>query len=312
MTDRRDAIERLLELAGPRQAPAGNHYDRARHAAHAAWLEEVRRARRQRAARMAGVSLATAALLALAAVTWRRDSAPVATPADVVVATHHGAPLRVGAALRTDARTRTALHLANGIEVRLDIDSEIAFAGASTLTLARGAVFVDTGSATGPNRSIDVRTALGTAHDVGTRFEVRLVDDVMRVRVREGVVRVTTTWSAESGERGIELVATGSGGIIRAQAPLTGEAWDWITLAGAPFDLDGKTLADFLAWVTREGGWETRFQTDALARSASTIVLSGSIDGLTPEQALRAVLATCGLTHRRTGDVVTIHAGGVS
>ena len=73
-----------------------------------------------------------------------------------------------------------------------------------------------------------------------------------------------------------------SGAIARATAPVTGEDWDWVTLAAAPFDLDGKTLADFLAWVTREGGWELRFQNEALARSASTIVINGSVDGLTP------------------------------
>ena len=134
----------------------------------------------------------------------------------------------------------------------------------------------------------------------------------MRVRVRDGIVRVTTTRGAENAERGVELVAAERWRDHAREAPVTGEEWDWVTLAAAPFDLDGKTLADFLAWVTREGGWDIRFQTDALARSASTIVISGSVDGLTPEQALRAVLATCGLTHRRDGDVVTIEAGGAS
>lgn len=314
MTDRRDAIERLLELAGPRQAPAGTHADRARHVARAAWLDEVRRARRIRAARLAAVSLAAAAMLAITVLPWRRDTAtPTSTFTDVIIATHNGTPLRVGSALQTDSTTRTALRLASGIEVRLDTNSEIAFAGPSTVFLTRGAVFVDTGSATGPNRSIDIRTPLGTARDIGTRFEVRLIEgSLMRVRVRDGIVRVTTTRGADNAERGIELVASDNGGITRAKAPVTGDEWDWITLAAAPFDLDGRTLADFLAWVTREGGWEIRFQTDALARSASTIVISGSVDGLTPEQALRSVLATCGLTHRRDGDIVTIQAGSAS
>jgi hypothetical protein len=309
MTDRRDAIERLLELAGPRRAPVDDHYDRARQMAHTVWRDEVRRARRIRFARMATLSLAAAAVLVMSVVTWRRDTAP---PADVIVATHNGAPLRLGSAVKTDPVTRTALRLAGGIELRLDVNSEIAFADASTISLLRGALFADSGSAAGPNRSIDIRTPLGTARDVGTRFEVRLIDAgsrLMRVRVRDGVVRLTTTRGAENAGRGSELVASESGEIARAKAPITGEDWDWVTLAAAPFDLDGKTLADYLAWVTREGGWELRFETEALARSASTIVISGSVDGLTPPQALRAVLATCGLTHRRDGDVVTIETG---
>jgi hypothetical protein len=270
------------------------------------WLDQARRGRRIRFARMATLSLAAAAVLVMSVVTWRRDTAPAP---EVIVATHNGAPLRLGSALKTDSVTRTALRLASGIELRLDVNSEIAFADASTISLVRGALFVDTGSATGPNRSVDIRTPLGTARDIGTRFEIRLIDArsrLVRVRVRDGIVRLTTTRGAENAERGNELVASESGEIARAKAPITGEEWDWVTLAAAPFDLDGRTLADFLAWVTHEGGWELRFETEALARSASTIVISGSVDGLTPQQALRAVLATCGLSHRRDGDVVTL------
>jgi ferric-dicitrate binding protein FerR (iron transport regulator) len=296
------------------------------------WLDEVRRARRIRLARMAALSLA-AAVLVMSVVTWRHETA---APTDVIVAAHNGAPLRLGSAFKTDPATRTALHLASGIELRLDVNSEIAFADTSTISLVRGALFADSGSAIGPNRSIDVRTPLGTVRDIGTRFEVRLIGDLpaeagshsdqlqtaslqpwlppsggrsLRVRVRDGMVRLTTSRGTENAGRGNELVASESGEIARAKAPLTGDEWDWVTLAATPFDLDGKTLADFLAWVTREGGWELRFENEALARSASTIVISGSVEGLTPQQALRAVLATCGLTHRRNGDVVTIEAG---
>ncbi len=63
----------------------------------------------------------------------------------------------------------------------------------------------------------------------------------------------------------MELVAAARGDITRAEAPVTGADWDWVTLAAAPFDLDGRTLAEFLAWVAREGGWDVSFGTDALA-----------------------------------------------
>ena len=313
MTERRDAVERLLELAGPRRAPVDDRYDRARELARTVWLDEVRRTRRIRFARVTALSLAAAAVLVVGG-QWRAAGHRHSDRCDRGDPQWRAAPARL--AVTTDPAMRTALQLASGIELRLDVNSEIALADASTISLVRGALFVDTGSATGPNRWIAVRTPLGTVRDVGTSFEVRLIGDLpaeagrsLRVRVRDGIVRLTTTRGAENAERGGELVATESGAIARATASVTGEDWDWVTLAAAPFDLDGKTLADFLAWVTREGGWELRFQNEALARSASTIVINGSVDGLTPLQALRAVLATCGLTHRRNGDVVTIEAG---
>ena len=40
-----------------------------------------------------------------------------------------------------------------------------------------------------------------------------------------------------------------------------------------------------------------------------TDVLRGSIDGLTPEQALEAILPTCGLAHRIANGTVTIDRG---
>jgi hypothetical protein len=73
--------------------------------------------------------------------------------------------------------------------------------------------------------------------------------------------------------------------------------------------VDGKTLPVFLDWVAREGGWTIRFADEALRRAASSIVLRGSIDGLTPEQALEAILPTCGLTHRIANGTVTVDRG---
>lgn len=309
MTDHsRDPIERLLELAGPRRAPADDHYSRARQAAHAAWQREVRRTRRVRAAWKVSVSLAAAAALVLAIV-WRQ---PVPPAPDTIVGRHNGLPIRVGSVLRTEPTMRTSVQLVNGIDIRVDINSEIAFEEVDAIALRAGALFVDSGAAVGPERSIDIRTVLGTVRDIGTRFEVRLTaDDALRVRVRDGLVRVTTAATSENGERATELLALADGAIRRAATPLSGPDWDWVTLAAPPFDLDGKTLAEFLAWVAREGGWDVRFENGQLAVSASTIVISGSVEGLTPDEALRSVLATCGLSHRINGNVVTI-TGSVS
>jgi hypothetical protein len=314
MTDpSRDPIERLLELAGPRRAPADDHYSRARQAVHTAWQTEVRRTRRARAAWTAGVSLAAAALLVLAIVSRQ----PAAPAPDTIVGRHNGMPIRLGSVLRTEPAVRTALQLANGTEIRMDVNGEIAFDDVGAIALRRGALFIDTGSAEGPDRAIEIRTPLGIVQDIGTRFEVRLFDlpakagshDRLRTRVRDGIVRVTTATTMESGERGTELVALADGAIRRAATSLSGPDWDWVTLAAPPFDLDGKTLAAFLTWVAREGGWDVRFENDTLAASASTITINGSVEGLTPEEALRSVLATCGLSHQTDGNVVTITGG---
>ena len=315
MTDHsRDPIERLLELAGPRRAPADDHYSRARQAVHTAWHTEVQRTRRVRAAWMISVPLTAAAVLVLTIV-----SQPAAPAADTIVGHHNGVAIRLGSVLRTEPTMRTALQLVNGIEVRMDVNGEMAFDDVGAIALRRGALFIDTGSAKDSQAALEIRTPFGSVRHIGTRFEVRLIDlpskagshESMRVRVREGLVRLTTTAMSENGERGTELLASADGAIRRAATSLSGPDWDWVTLAATPFDLDGKTLAEFLTWVAREGGWDVRFENEKLEASASTITINGSVEGLTPEEALRSVLATCGLSHRTNGNVVTI-TGGVS
>jgi hypothetical protein len=57
----------------------------------------------------------------------------------------------------------------------------------------------------------------------------------------------------------------------------------------------------FLDWVSREQGWRWQFEQPAMRGRVEQIVLHGTIDGLTPEEALAAVLPTCGLSFRQDG-----------
>ena len=72
--------------------------------------------------------------------------------------------------------------------------------------------------------------------------------------------------------------------------------------------MEGHTLESFLGWVTRETGLEATFVDAAVAESAPDVVLHGSIEGLRPDQALEAVLPTCGLQHRVSGGNLMIEA----
>jgi ferric-dicitrate binding protein FerR (iron transport regulator) len=218
-----------------------------------------------------------------------------------------GTAVPAGATLRTSEDGRAALRLASGADLRTDVGTDLRFTAAAAISLARGAVFFDSGTATGP-RLIEVETPLGVARDVGTRFEVRLVGGDMRVRVREGRVDVATGAASLSATAGVELVAAPDRSIARHSAPVTGTDWDWVTLAAQPFEIEGRTLQEFLAWVSREGGWQTTFATDALARSAPPIVLRGSIGRVTPREALELVLPTCGLAHRIEGTTLIVFA----
>jgi hypothetical protein len=70
-------------------------------------------------------------------------------------------------------------------------------------------------------------------------------------------------------------------------------------LAAAPgLEIEGQTLRSYLDWVARETGWTVSFTDESLERSAATIILYGTIEGLNPEESLSVILPGSGLDYR--------------
>lgn len=333
-----DRIAWLLRLAGPRPAAPAEHAERVRQAVRDAWREEMTRRRRRRRRRWAAaVTLPVAAALAVAVLlTGRGDpesavqpetAAPPVEVAQVEALAgrvHRALPgddvavgallvagetLTSGTALTTAGDGRAALRLASGPSLRLDVGTRVRLVTATVLSLERGAVYVDSGrSADDPGPAVEVRTGLGVVRDVGTQFEVRLdaADSRVRVRVREGRIhldRGDRSWRADAGA---ELRVASDGSLHRGEVPLSGPEWAWILRVSPPFALDGSRLDTFLGWVVRETGWQLAFADRRIADQAPEITLHGTIDELRPDQALDAVLPTCGLRYRIDGDRLVI------
>src|SRR5918999_87599 len=150
--------------------------------------------------------------------------------------------------------------------------------------------------------------AQGTViRDIGTRYEVRLSDQELRVRVRDGRVEVSSAFGMREADRGGQLRVTSSG-ILSGRAPTSGADWDWIVRATPPPQLEGRPLPEFLAWAEREGGRPIRFADPALERANAATIVYGAIEGLTVEEALDVVLPSCGLARLTDGNVITIVA----
>ncbi len=197
------------------------------------------------------------------------------------------------------AAGRAAIRLAGGQSVRLDTSSRVRFASRSDLVLERGAVYVD--SAGGAN--IEVRTSLGVVRDVGTQFEVRLLDDAnaqpsLRVRVREGSIMLEREAGSDHALAGEELSARGDGRVERGRAAIFGPHWRWVLDTAPTPEIAGRPLADFLDWVSREGGWTVRYADAETARIASSTVLHGDVRNLDVAEASSMVLHGSGLDYR--------------
>jgi ferric-dicitrate binding protein FerR (iron transport regulator) len=328
-SDPGDEVAALLRLAGRRPAVPDEVAARVREAAHRHWRRELQRRARVRFA-WAAAGLAAAASIVLVVALQLDRAAPPASIEGVQVEALAGRawsregrwpwterrPLQVGAAVSAKAELatgedgRAAVRLASGHSVRLDAGSRIRLLGRAELALDRGAVYVDSGPpGRRPAAPLRIATPLGEVQETGTQYEVRLGEGSVRLRVREGAVVLQAAGGPHPVGVAAELEVREDGAARTRPVARHGADWDWIAGVTPLPALDGLSARAFLHRVAREGGWTLRFADREAARIAGEAVLRGSVAGLTPGQALAAVLPTCGLAHRfADGELVVSRA----
>lgn len=217
--------------------------------------------------------------------------------------------LKAGYAVATGVDGRASLTLAGGQSIRLDHGTRIILAAADNLVLERGAVYLDSGLQAGAG-SVRIDTPFGVARDIGTQFEARLTESSLRIRVREGRVQLSPSEDLPVGEFEIEVgreFSVDNGGLTSQRAvSVHGPEWSWTRDLAPSFVLEGQSLGGFLAWISRENGWQLSYSDPVIERSATTNVLHGSIEGLYSEEALGAVLLVTGIQYDLQNGVLTI------
>jgi hypothetical protein len=309
-----DRIERALRRAGPRPVAPDTTVARVRASIESEWEAVVRRRSAARLRkRVILAALAASVVVAFFSVrTLWRDGLPGADGAAVARLQIRsgdvrlrppigsaGGDLAAGTRIDSGADGRLALRMATGPSVRIDAGTSLRVASSEILILDRGRVYVDSGTAGAPSdRPLIVRTPIGEVRDVGTQFVVDLDDSRMRVRVREGLVGVSRDGVGHEATAGQELTLGPGDAVSRRTVLPYGPEWDWVgSVAPAP-QIHGRPLGEFLDWVTRETGRSIVFTDAETAKRSGEIVLSGSIEGRTPLEALDSVLPTCDLVHR--------------
>ncbi|MCB1036333.1 MAG: FecR domain-containing protein [Acidobacteria bacterium] len=324
---KRDAeLAALLRTAGPRPLPPAEDKEIVKAAALAQWQWTVRLERRRKRFRQGAMVLAAAAALAFVAfqpvvrsvlgfgaaeslgtveLAWGRVLAGSGPEATALVA---GSELLAGGVVETEAEmepaSRAVLQLAGGSTLRLDAGSRLRLLGGQNLALDRGALYVDSGP---DGAAVEIHTPFGEVRDIGTRFEVRLEDEgALRVRVRDGEVELRHGSETHRAGAGEEMVQQAGGSLRRSRIEAYSPVWAWVGEALPPFRIEGRTLDEFLTWASHEGGWELRYSTPELRSEASRAQLFGSVEGLTLDQALSAMLAGSALTFQLERGVLLV------
>lgn len=316
-----DVVAALIRAVGRRQEPPREAYEAVRAAAQEA-LHRRLAARRQR--RIVGWA-AAAAIVAGVAIAVMTPWNPVGGRADTVATVgrivgsvevetagkwrpllRSGRQLASGDRIRTHAGGRLALELAGGESLRIAPSTGLALHAPRELELTEGTLYLDRQGSVGTG--IRIATPAGTAHDVGTQYELRISGGALRLRVREGRVEIERAGGRLAGGAGEQLEIGPLGDVRRSAIAADDPAWHWAeSLAPAP-DIDGRPASVLLEWVARETGKKLAYADDAIRRRAASVVLHGNIRHLAPLEALEVMLATTDLECVVVGDTMEIRA----
>jgi ferric-dicitrate binding protein FerR (iron transport regulator) len=312
-----DLVASLIRAAGRRTEPPEDAYQQVLNAATAAFREKIAQRRGRTWLLLAGAASVAALAIALS-LPWNATStksqvatvarvigtAELATDGDWTPMTTTGDALAKGARLRTLAGGGVALAFDGGASLRLAAATEVEMDGPRRVLLRSGTLYLDNGGSVGAGYEIE--TPAGTAHDVGTQFELRVADGVLRLRVREGRVEIDRAGQLLTGSAGEQLEIDSLGGVTRWPIAATDMAWQWAeTIAPAP-DIDGQPASVLLTWVARETGRRLYYESAAVETRAAAVILHGNIRHLAPLAALDVMLATTDLEYALVGDTMEV------
>jgi ferric-dicitrate binding protein FerR (iron transport regulator) len=160
-----------------------------------------------------------------------------------------------------------------------------------------GRAYIDSGRGERAGEPVEIVTPTATAIDVGTQFEVSLLGETYRLRVREGRVVLRHGGENSDGAAGDQLLIGPDGRLERTSILTTDADWQWVESVAAAPDINEQPVTELLDWVTRETGRPIRYKDSEVERRAATTVLHGSIRHLAPLEALGVMLATTNLEY---------------
>ncbi len=306
-TQGHDQIARLIAEAGPRPAPAAPLEQQVRTAVEQAWQQATVQRRLRRGARWAaaaaGLAVLTAGLLWVSlhrrALPRAADATLVAVRGDVTVRARHeqrliaaGTHLPAGTTVQT-ANNGFVLMTVAADSMRLGPDSRLRIGPGGQVRLTAGRIYVETSEPARGAPPLIVKTPFGRVSHLGTQFQVQVDSASMAVSVRSGRVRVRdASGQVQHLTTGQEVEVLRGGQVQRRAVSPYGAQWAWVDALVPDLPIDGRPLSAFLDWYAHEMGLRLVLVGPGTAMAVRHTRLSGSIAGLTPSQALVAVMAT--------------------
>jgi hypothetical protein len=220
--------------------------------------------------------------------------------------------LRVGDALRAGdtfaTRAAVLVSLGTGGTLRVAAASVVEILSATEIRLTKGMIYVDKPPIPRSSERLRVATLVGTLEHLGTEFEVLGSQQSVRIRVREGKVRLHGPSVEVIADAGTELLATPGGAVTQRTVTTYGPDWQWVAALAPDYAIEGQPLLSFLQWVSRELGCHLEFATLHARDIAARTIMHGTVQGHAPLEALANVLATTSLSYEIRGDTIWVQS----
>jgi ferric-dicitrate binding protein FerR (iron transport regulator) len=318
----------MFRQAGAREKPASGDELAARVALHAEWRQITAGRKRRRV--LAGLAVAATVLLAMGAVI--RVTGVFFKPEPLIqlaeVENLVGTALvhldtgemeseRLGPAGRlssqqavaTGESSAVALRWVHGQSIRLDEGTRIRLDSADMIRLEQGRIYVDTGRQGNATDTLTISTPTGQVRHVGTQFMTAVPYAGTTVSVRSGRVALDLSGAEHLVAGGEQMTVSSGGQRSRQQIETWGEPWRWAERVTPPFDSDGKTIWDLVAWVASETGLKVEYASSGAENWARQTILRGKLE-LEPMKALDMMTQTSGMEAQVSEGLITLSLAG--
>lgn len=303
----RSALSLLLR-AGRRTAPPAEVTKRVYASMLDVWSEETQRRRRSHW-KLATCAAAVVLAVGAAGLFWHRGGSPITVAniiklrSDVTVTRNGGIQpvmrsfeLQTGDRIEVPSGGSLAAQRADGMSVRIAGPAYVVWNSPERIELQRGRVYVDLGPRAAADRpTFEVQTPLARIEHIGTRFVAESDDDRVRVAVRDGQVRMTSSRGGAVGILTGQAAEAAANGQINRVAPPTRTEWEWVDALAPPCGIEGRSLYDVLTDLAREAGLKLAFASSEIERRAHGLTLHGPAIDVPPRMAIEAVLAATDL-----------------
>lgn len=215
-----------------------------------------------------------------------------------------------GDRIDTGPGSGVALGWHDGGSLRLDENTSLVFEEEQQVYLRQGRIYFDSRASpltsqavTAGSAKIAIRTDHGIVRHMGTQYMARVDEDELVISVREGVVAIDGNVTARA-SAGQQFAISASGELSIADTNGVDD-WEWVERSTPAVALDGRTVAEALAWVSRESGRRIRYASTEAETLARDTELKGFYE-LPPSRALPVFMLTVDLNATIDGEVIVV------